>query len=196
MSLFIGEDRIMPIIKSESTSFPPNWTQIGYSDAPDVLIDDFNYSKNIYDNWDSSQTDLVNKYSNNSYLVYMPLVDTSNVTRMASMFAGCSSLKSVPLLNASNCGNMATMFKNCTHLEDIPLFDTSKIVNFSNFVQNCNMLSNKSLNNIMGMCIGTTSTFTGTKTLSYLGLSSAQATTCQSLSNYQAFISAGWTTGY
>lgn len=180
----------------QSAGFPPDWTQIGYSNAPESLIEAFNYSKNIYNNWDSSQTDLVNKFYNDSSLVYMPLVDTSNVTRMATMFNGCRTLKSVPLLNTSNCMNMATMFKNCAYLEDIPLFDTSKAVNMVNFVQGCGYLSNESLNNIMGMCINTTSAFTGTKTLAYLGLTSSQATTCQSLSNYQAFINAGWTTGY
>ena len=34
------------------------------------------------------------------------------------------------------------------------------------------------------------------KTLKFIGLTEAQATTCQSLSNYQAFLDAGWTTGY
>lgn len=175
--------------------FPPDWTQIGYSNTPESLINDFNYSKNIYDNWDSSQTDLVNKFYKDAYLTYMPLVDTSNVTRMSNMFSSCTMLKTVPLLDTSNCGNMASMFKS-TPIVDIPVFDTSKMVNMSGFVQNCNYLSDESLNNIMRMCINTTSVFTGTKTLAYLGLTSAQATTCQSLSNYQAFIDAGWTTGY
>lgn len=35
-----------------------------------------------------------------------------------------------------------------------------------------------------------------TKTLKYMGISSTQATTCQSLSNWSAFTAAGWTTGY
>ncbi|MGN1301209.1 MAG: hypothetical protein ACI4U9_01605 [Clostridia bacterium] len=34
------------------------------------------------------------------------------------------------------------------------------------------------------------------KTLKYLGLTSTQATICTTLSNYQAFLDAGWTTGY
>lgn len=34
------------------------------------------------------------------------------------------------------------------------------------------------------------------KTLKALNLTSSQATRCQSLSNYQDFINAGWTTGY
>lgn len=34
------------------------------------------------------------------------------------------------------------------------------------------------------------------KILAYIGLSSAQATTCQTLSNWDAFVAAGWSTGY
>ena len=45
------------------------------------------------------------------------------------------------------------------------------------------------------MCANATS-YTGTKTLAYIGLTSEQATKCQSLSNYSAFTAAGWTTGY
>ena len=37
---------------------------------------------------------------------------------------------------------------------------------------------------------------TSNKTLKYIGLTEEQATICQSLSNYQAFTNAGWTTGY
>ena len=47
----------------------------------------------------------------------------------------------------------------------------------------------------MQMCINATS-HTGTKTLKHIGLTSEQADKCKTLSNYSAFISAGWTTGY
>lgn len=59
----------------------------------------------------------------------------------------------------------------------------------------CSSLSNESLNNILEMCINATS-YTGTKTLKQIGLTSSQATTCQSLSNWNDFVTAGWTTGY
>ena len=45
------------------------------------------------------------------------------------------------------------------------------------------------------MCINATS-YTGTKALETIGLTSEQADKCKTLSNYSAFISAGWTTGY
>ena len=60
---------------------------------------------------------------------------------------------------------------------------------------NCMGLSDDSLNNILTMCINATS-YTSTKTLKYIGLASALATKCTTLSNYEAFTAAGWTTGY
>lgn len=177
-------------------SYPPDWSQLGYSTVPAGVIEDFNYSKNIYDNWDSTQTDLVNKFYNNRDLVYMPLVDTSNVYRMTNMFKSCSNLKTVSLLNTSNCTNMGSMFEACSNLQNIPILDTSKVEILGYFVKNCNRLTDESLNNIMKMCINATETFTQTKTLALLGLTSEQATRCQSLSNYQDFLDAGWTTGY
>ena len=201
------------------TIYPPDWSELGYEDTPQIVIDDFNYAKDIYDNWDSSITNLKQYFYNNTNIVYMPLVDTSNVTSFAQCFQGCISLKNVPLLNTSNVTNMGQIFQNCSQLESIPLMNTnnvtsimnmvsscaklknipvlntSKITNFSNAFQYCSRLTNESLNNILQMCIGATS-YAGTKTLAKLGLTSAQATTCQSLSNYQAFITAGWTTGY
>ena len=47
----------------------------------------------------------------------------------------------------------------------------------------------------MQMCINAVA-YTSTKTLSQLGLTSAQATRCKKLTNYQAFLDAGWVTGY
>ena len=100
-----------------------------------------------------------------------PLLDTSNVTNMNQMFFECTSLKSIPLLDTSNVTAMNYMFRSCTSL------------------------SNESLNNVLAMCTNATS-YTGTKTLKYIGINTTQATTCQSLSNYSAFTAAGWTTGY
>lgn len=226
-----------------TTIYPPDWSEIGYEDTPQNIIDAFDYAKEIYDNWDSTQTNLSNKFSSNTILKYMPLVDTSNATSMSGMFRNCSKLEVVPLLNTENvtdvqsmflncsslitiplidtskvqslfatfqgCSNLVAIpqldthnvtnmfvaFQNCAKLRDVPILNTSKITSIDSAFSNCSSLSNESLNNIMAMCIGATS-YKGTKTLKYLGLSSTQATTCQSLSNYQAFLDAGWTTGY
>ena len=225
------------------TIYPPDWSEIGYSETPQNILDDFDYSKDIKDNWNSGATSLASKFSYNTALKYMPLVDTSNATNMNSMFEGCSNLlevalldtskvtrmqsmfaycsllttipqidtskvttmfgmfesctklKAIPQIDTQNVDSMFVMFRNCSNLEDVPVLNTAKVTTILNMFTGCSSLSNDSLNNIMQMCIGATS-YTGTKTLKEIGLTSAQATTCQGLSNYQDFINAGWTTGY
>lgn len=274
----------------QGASFPPDWTEIGYEDTPDAIINGFDYAREIYDNWDATQTTLVNKYVDNlnlllfpmvdtsevinmdgtfkfcRNLIYIPLLDTSKVTNLHDTFRECSSLKSIPLLDTSevttmyacfrdsgitqlplldtsklttmremfnncrqllsvplfdtsNVTSMQDMLINCKKLTEVPLFDTSKVTSMkamlaycdnleripafdmasvtdlTDFVKNCNKLSNDSLNNIMASLLTATS-YTGTKTLNHVGLSSAQATTCTTLSNWTALSDAGWTTGY
>ena len=100
----------------------------------------------------------------------IPLLDTSNVTNMNSMFGNCKKLTTIPLLNTSNVTNMNSMFQFCPNLSD------------------------ESLNNILAMC--TNAVKVTNKTLSQIGLTRDQATKCTTLSNYSAFTAAGWTTGY
>lgn len=202
-----------------TTIYPPNWSEIGYTQTPQDILDDFNYAKEIYDNWDVTTNTMYQLFKNDTDLVYMPKINISNVTNMREAFSGCSNLVNIPLLNTSNVTNMRNTFGYCSRLKTIPQIDTSEVTearqlfascselvnvpvldmssatNMSGMFNGCASLSNDSLNNVMEMCIGATS-FTGTKTLAYLSISSAQATICQSLSNYQAFLNAGWTTGY
>ena len=143
----------------------PDWSEIGYSTAPQYILDSFNYSKNIYDNWDATQTDLTNKFSNDKQLVYMPLVDTSNATKMyamigncsnleymplidtsgvtdmGSMFQGCTSLTSIPQLNTSACTSTMGMFSGCTSLTSVPQLNTSKVEYMQNMFYNCSVLT-------------------------------------------------------
>ena len=124
-------------------------------------------------------------------------VDLSKVKyhKFGSLFQGCTNLKKVVSLNTAGVTFAYGMFRHCQSLVDIPILDMSASNEMGNMFQNCSSLSNESLNNILAMCIGTVA-YTGVKTLRYLGLSQAQAETCMTLSNYQAFLDAGWTTGY
>jgi len=225
------------------TIYPPDWSEIGYEDTPPAIIDGFNYAKSIKDSWNSSDTNLIQKFYNDTNLIYMPVVNTGNATNMQGMFGGCNRLVFVPLLDTGNVTNMnnfmagcsdllnipnfntekvtdigwafsycskvvtfplldtknvtnfSLTFIGCSKLVDVPLLNTSKATNMDRTFTQCTKLSNESLNNILKMCINAT-VYTGTKTLKYIGLTSAQATTCQTLSNYNDFIAAGWTTGY
>lgn len=167
----------------------------------------------------SNVTTMASMFENYPNLTTVPLFDTSNVTNMRAMFTRCSNLTTVPLFNTSNVTNMQDMLSNCGNLTTVPLFDTSNVTNMSYMIRNCpnlttvpefdtskvedmrnmfsscNSLSNESLNNILAMCTKAVA-YTQTKTLAYIGLSSAQATTCQSLSNWNDFVAAGWSSGY
>lgn len=207
--------------------YPPNWSEIGYEDTPQSIIDDFNYSKSIYDNWDSEETSLNSKFASNTNLKYMPLINTSNVTNMNRTFASCTNLVLVPKFNTSKVETMYGLFSSCSNLENLDLssFNTSNVVNMSymfafcsklqniqfgnhftlekcnystalrNMFNSCDKLSNKTLNDILKI-LPTAISYIGAKTLKYMGLSQEQANTCTTLSNYQAFLGAGWTTGY
>ena len=134
----------------------------------------------------------------------VPLYDTSSAISMYRMFYQCTSLETVPQFNTEKVTNFTYMFDGCSNLVNVPEFDVSSIVwtgtgtvAFGSMFANCPKLSNESLNNILAMCIKMVNvTAQASKNLKYIGLSSAQATICQSLSNYQAFLDAGWTTGY
>ena len=143
----------------------------------------------------SNVTTMNNMFANCSSLATIPLLNTSNVTSMTYMFNNCSSLTTIPQLDTSNVTSMYHMFNNCTSLITIPVLDTSSVTGINNMVNNCSSLSNDSLNNILAMLTNATS-YTGTKTLAYIGLSETQATTCTTLSNWTACETAGWTTGY
>ena len=124
-----------------------------------------------------------------------PLLDTSQLTNCGGLFQNSQNLISVPMLDISNATDIAFMFGDCTNLIYIPVLNTSKVVDMLGTFSRCPKLSDKSLNNILQMCINA-SNYREDKTLEYLGLSEEQATKCTTLSNYEAFTEAGWTTGY
>lgn len=95
-----------------------------------------------------------------------PSIDLSNVVYMGYMCQTCSGLKNVPVLNLASAGNLAQMFNGCISLTD------------------------ESLNNILASLI--TAVNSPTKTLTYIGLNATQKTKCQTLSNWNDFVNAGW----
>lgn len=135
-----------------------------------------------------------NLFNGKSDLKEVKLFDTSNVKIMSGMFLDCSSLVSVPQYDTSKVENMQSVFMDCTSLVNVPVFDTSNVVEMMWMFANCPNLSDESLNNIMQMCID--SQVEEGMTLSALDLSEEQANKCKTLSNYPAFVEAGWTTGY
>ena len=142
------------------------------------------------------ETSLESCFKSNIDLITIPLINTSSVTNMNSMFYGCSNLVNIPLLDTSSVTNMGSMFYGCSNLVNVPLLNTSNSVNMNGMFNNCSSLSTESLNNILYMCANTNTNYKYGKTLANIGLTQAQAQICTTLSNYQAFLNAGWTTGY
>lgn len=133
-------------------------------------------------------------YCNTLTLIPVTL-NTSNVISMEGLCMYCTSLVTFPLLDTSNNTNFFRAFDNCTSLVNFPQLSIPKVTNMKNMFRACESLSNESLNNILAMLASATS-YNSTKTLAFIGLSSAQATTCTGLSNWAAAQAAGWTTGY
>lgn len=123
-----------------------DWTALGYSNTPDVIIDGYNYAKNIYDNWDPNTTSMWYKYSGNRNLLLFPLVDTSKVTNMANAFQDCCHLVYLPLIDTGKVDNMNMAFYECRALTSIPDLDTKNVTNMTYTFQNC--MSLKSIGNI------------------------------------------------
>lgn len=114
------------------------------------------------------------------------------------MFAGCRNLISVNKIEGK-LQSCTRMFSSCATLVTIPELDCSNLNSnaaMEDTFFGCPMLSNESLNNILNTCAKSSITNSYYKTLRIIGLTSAQATTCKGLSNYQAFLDAGWKTGY
>lgn len=143
----------------------------------------------------SKVTNMNNMFFECTNLTTIPLLDTSKVTDISYMFMKCTNLTAIPLLNTSSTTNMDSMFNKCANLTTIPLLNTSKVTRMYNMFDGCEKLSDDSLNNILAMCTNA-ATDKKAKTLKLIGLNEEQATKCKTLSNYSAFTSAGWTTGY
>lgn len=121
----------------------------------------------------------------------LEITSTNSAIKFEKLCYGCTSLKAVSLPYQNVATSMYDMFNGCTALETITSINTSYLQNggHQSIFSGCNSLTDESLNIILAMCRNATK-ITQNKTLSYIGLTSDQATRCQSLSNYQAFLDA------
>lgn len=119
---------------------------------PKVLTDDDKtIDKNIYfiptkldgtPLLDTSQvTDISSMFDGCTNLITIPLLDTSQVTNMRAMFYVCTSLVTIPLLDTSKVTNMERMFNDCTNLTTIPLLNTSKVTSMFFMFNDCTNLT-------------------------------------------------------
>lgn len=141
---------------------------------------------------------------------YIGPLSASLLTSAARLFQDCKALLVAPTLNFPSNLSFMNTFSGCESMTTVEVLDTSKIGTSTSYghvgseeycmdgmFEGCVSLSEESLNNILQMCINAVNVTTADyKTLAHIGLTSAQATVCATLSNYEAFIAAGWTTGY
>ena len=140
----------------------------------------------------------VGLFSNATNLTNILNLNTEGSTSFNSAFSECSSLETLPNINTSNSTHFGSMCLNCTSLKNVPIFDMVKCetYNNSNIFSGCPLLTNESLNNILASLLTSKNIVSTNKTLAKIGLSETQATTCTTLSNWQALVDKGWTTGY
>ena len=132
--------------------------------------------------------------------IFPEMKNTQNVVDFARAFQECKKLKTIEYFDTSNANDLSYMCIGCSELVNFPALNASKtrIGGLSDMFSNCPNLSDESLNNILAMCISANATHAnaayGNKSLTqYLKLTSIQANKCKSLSNWSAFIAAGWT---
>lgn len=193
--MFIGCDHLVSVPQFNLTNATRTYGMFYYCDA--LTSAPLKNTGNV--------TDMENMFQRCKALVTAPSLDMSSVTKCPYMFKDCTALTSVPQYNMSNCTDPGAMFNGCSALVTVPQFNWSKVTSFggalssTHMFDGCTSLSNASLNNILASLTSATS-FSGglltPKTLKFIGLTQAQATICEGLSNFAAFTAAGWSTGY
>lgn len=121
--------------------------------------------------------------------------DTSSVTNMSSTFEDCQAITSVPLFDTSNVTDMSRMFYECYEITAIPEFDMSSVTLMGNMFYECSSLTRDSLQNILKSLITATS-YSGTKTLKYIGLDATQTAICAGIPEWSTLTSMGWSDGW
>ena len=150
----------------------------------------------------SNVTNMNGMFGGCTNLATVPQLDTSKVTNMERIFSGCTALVTAPTLNTESCTWMEGAFTGCTNLQNVPVYDTSKVESLIGMFNACLNLTQASCNNILLMCANAPATRMGTHNLTQiLGWGTTiksryPASMWQGLSNYQAFINAGWTIGW
>lgn len=122
---------------------------------------------------------------------------TTNIENM-TYFLDSATITELPSIDTSNVTNMEGAFYYCQYMTTVPVLNANKNENFKYTFKNCTSLSNESLNNILETIANATwyNSHDKVKTLNWLGLTSSQATTCTTLSNWAAAEAAGWSTGF
>ena len=119
-TLTVKYDKVEMAIRKYSS--PPDWSKIGYSATPKIILDGFDYSKRIYDSWTPAAS-YSSAYRGDKALKFFPEVDITGATNYSAMFQE-SGLLSTPSLTIGDGSNTVIdgrwMFKS-SPIEEIEL---------------------------------------------------------------------------
>ena len=115
-------------------------------------------------------------------------IDTSQVTKMRSMFAGCHVLTDLDIsnFNTSKVTSMRSMFSECSSLTnlDVSNFDTSKVTDMRYMFYSCHGLINLDVSNFnTSQVTDMSSMFVGCKSLKILDISNFDVNKAKSLNS-------------
>lgn len=106
------------------------------------------------------------------------------------LFGGANNLTDISDINFSNLTNASSMFRHCYNLANVPAINGTNLYDVTDMFLGCTSLTDASINNILGMCASATNVTN--KLLSSVLDGSLLSRVSSSMSNYQAFINAGW----
>lgn len=106
------------------TTGEPDWTELGYEDAPDSVLNAFNYAKNIKDNWTVGSHS--NQFKDDKKLYFFPSgLDLMGTNSYGDMFRSSNLMYIPPItlgFTSGSYGNtsLAGMFRS-TYIEEITI---------------------------------------------------------------------------
>jgi hypothetical protein len=145
-TLTVKYDKVEMAIRKYSAK--PDWQKIGYTDTPQIILDGFDYSKQIYDSWTPAAS-YASKYRGDKALKFFPEVDITGATNYSAMFQESGILSTPPLTIGDGSNTVIDsrwMFQN-SPIEEIELTtsDPAQKVQIMNIFNGCSNLKNAKL---------------------------------------------------
>lgn len=86
-------------------------------------------------------TDATRRFAGRNDLVYMSVLNTSEVTNMRAMFRECSNLITAPMIDTGRATIMTYMFHSCQKLLHVPPMNTRAVTDMGGMFANCRSLT-------------------------------------------------------
>ena len=121
-----------------------DWTTLGYNEMPETINEDFNYSTYVKNNWNGTTS-----FDGDNKIVYLPLMDFSNISDATSFFRNCQKLQTIPNINVT-LSSTQNMFSGCTSLRiiDVSNFNITNVERMDNMFTNCSSLKELDFSNL------------------------------------------------